>query len=195
MALVDIQPGSKASSQVVNDNFHYLQDLVGELSIKIDGSDATVDSKIATAKNSLTNQITALETSVNASIDEVEAKVDEVSSDTSTQLKGRVFKQSAKNIGIGTTSLSSYLPNDGYSYLVWLYVALHGTSTTGTTVNVKTDVMTTVRTVAISDGDSGRYSSVRTVVVIPVGTGRSITTSSSASDKVDAVTLCGYCKM
>lgn len=61
MALVDIQPGSKASSQVVNDNFHYLQDLVGGLSLKIDGSDATVDSKIATVKNSLNDKINAVD--------------------------------------------------------------------------------------------------------------------------------------
>lgn len=195
MAIVDIEAGSRASSQLLNDNFHYLQDLVGELSIKIDGSDATVDSKIATSRNSLQNEISSLETEVNNSIAELETKVNNTSSSINSTLKGRVFKQSAKSIGIGTTSLSSYLPSDGYSYLVWLYVALHGSSTTGTTVNVKTDVMTTARTVAISDGDSGRYSSVRTLVVIPVGTGRSITTSSSISDNVDAVTLCGYCKM
>lgn len=61
MAIVDIEAGSKASSQLLNDNFHYLQDLVGELSIKIDSNEATIDSKIATAKNSLNDKINAVD--------------------------------------------------------------------------------------------------------------------------------------
>ena len=195
MAIVDIEAGSKASSQLLNDNFHYLQDLVGELSIKIDGSEATVDSKIATSRNSLQSEISALETEVDNSIKDLETKVNNTSSTVDSTLKGRVFKQSAKSIGIGTTSLSSYLPNDGYAYLVWVYITVHGTSTTGTNVNIKTDVLTTARTFAITDGDSGRYSTVRTVAVVPVGKGRSITTSSDVSKNVDGVTLIGYAKM
>ena len=68
MAIVDIEAGSKASSQLLNDNFHYLQDLVGELSIKIDGSEATVDSKIATSRNSLQNEISTLETKLDKAL-------------------------------------------------------------------------------------------------------------------------------
>lgn len=66
MAIVDIEAGSKASSQLVNDNFHYLQDLVGELSLKIDGSENTVDSKIATLKNNLTNRLDEMSTKVSS---------------------------------------------------------------------------------------------------------------------------------
>lgn len=68
MAIVDIEAGSKASSKQLNDNFHYLQDLVGELSIKIDGSEDTVDSKIATVKNTLTNQIDTVQQDINKSL-------------------------------------------------------------------------------------------------------------------------------
>ena len=197
MALEEIKAGSKASSQLLNDNFHYLQDLVGELSIKIDGSEATVDSKIATSRNSLQSEINALETEVNNSIAELETKVNNTSSSINSTLKGRVFKQSAKSIGIGTTSLSSYLPNDGYAYQVWVYVQIYGTSSTSTEVKIATDVMTTARTMAISDGDSGRYSKVRNILTVPVGTGRKITTtlSSGSSDRVENVTLLGYAKL
>lgn len=61
MAIVEIKAGEKARSQVVNDNFHYLADLVSELSQKIDGSESTIDSKILTVKNTLLADINAVE--------------------------------------------------------------------------------------------------------------------------------------
>jgi ABC-type transporter Mla subunit MlaD len=76
MAIFDIEAGSKASSKQVNDNFHYLQDLVGELSLKIDGSEDTVDSKIATLKNTLTNQINDLQTNIETEQETLQNNID-----------------------------------------------------------------------------------------------------------------------
>lgn len=68
MALEEIKAGSKASSKLLNDNFYYLQDLVGELSIKIDGSETTIDSKLLTVKNSLLNDINKVETKLDKAL-------------------------------------------------------------------------------------------------------------------------------
>lgn len=189
MAIVDIEHGSKASSQLLNDNFHYLQDLVGELSIKISGSEATVDSKIATSRNSLQAEIDALETEVNNSIKDLETEVNNTSSSVDSTLKGRAFKQSAKTIGIGTTSLTSYLPDDGYAY--WVLVQAGAEGTGDKSLTAKTDLMTTARYLYKTDHDAGRNSRVWFLGVLPVGTGRSITTAGTTS----GITLCGYSKI
>ena len=76
MAIEEIQAGSKAQSKVLNDNFNYLQELVGNLSIKIDGSDATVDSKIATTKNSLMLEINKIKTDTETAIADIEKEVE-----------------------------------------------------------------------------------------------------------------------
>lgn len=156
-----------------------LSDNAAQLTTYVEGEISSIQSNVASVQATLQGNIDA----ANANI--------------TNSLKGRTFKQSAKTIGIGTTSLSSYLPADGYSYQVWVYIGLYGTSSTSTEVTIKTDVMTTARTVAISDGDSGRYSKVRTFTVIPVGTGRSVTTAmkSGNSDYVEQITLMGYAKL
>lgn len=108
MAIVDIEAGSKASSKQLNDNFHYLQDLVGELSLKIDGSEDTVDSKIATLKNTLTNQINDLQTNVNTSIDEVEADIESTETNTNN-LKTDIYTNGfLPNYSAGVSITSGY---------------------------------------------------------------------------------------
>lgn len=57
MALTNIEYGSVASSQVLNDNFTYLEDLVAGLSKKMDSTDSGIDSKIATSKKTLQTEI------------------------------------------------------------------------------------------------------------------------------------------
>lgn len=142
-------------------------------------------------------EISSIQSNVASVQATLQGNIDAANANITNSLKGRTFKQSAKSIGIGTTSLSSYLPNDGYAYQVWVYVQIYGTSSTSTEVKIATDVMTTARTMAISDGDSGRYSKVRNILTVPVGTGRKIITtlSSGSSDKVESVTLLGYAKL
>lgn len=57
MALTNIEYGSVASSQILNDNFAYLEDLVAGLSNKMDSTDSGIDSKIATSKKTLQTEI------------------------------------------------------------------------------------------------------------------------------------------
>lgn len=108
MALVDIEAGSKASSQLLNDNFHYLQDLVGELSIKIDGSEATVDSKIATSRNSLQSEISALETEINNSIAELEKDVTSTTTNTNNVKTDIYTKGFLPNYSAGVSISTGY---------------------------------------------------------------------------------------
>lgn len=182
-SLKTFNEGDKIFASETNSNNQYLlsklSDNAAQVQTYVEGKISSIQSNVASVQATLQGNIDA----ANANI--------------TNSLKGRTFTQSAKNIGIGTTSLSSYLPNDGYSYLVWVYIGLYGTSSTSTEVRIKTDVMSTSRTIAISDGDSGRYSKVRTFTTIPVGTGRSVTTSlvSGSSDRIESVTLMGYCKM
>lgn len=108
MAIVDIEHGSKASSQLLNDNFHYLQDLVGELSIKIDGSEATVDSKIATSRNSLQNEISSLETEVNNSIAELEKDITSTTTNTNNVKTDIYTKGFLPNYSAGVSISTGY---------------------------------------------------------------------------------------
>lgn len=134
-------------------------------------------------------EISSIQSNVASVQATLQGNIDAANANITNSLKGRTFKQSAKTIGIGTTSLSSYLPNDGYSYLVWVSASLWAKS--NETLSVKTDVMTTTRILTGLDGDAGRSSRGVFFGVVPVGSGRSITTSGSA----DSITLCGYCKM
>ena len=68
MPIEKIKAGEKAKSQILNDNFHYLADLVSELSTKIDGSETTIDSKLLTVKNSLLNDISTVETKLDKTL-------------------------------------------------------------------------------------------------------------------------------
>ena len=114
MAIVDIEAGSKASSQLVNNNFHYLQDLVGQLSLKIDGSESTVDSKIATVKNTLTNQMNDLQTNVNTSIDELETKTSNLENNVDNKLNS-IFLAIAPDLSAGVAVSSGFeAPANGW---------------------------------------------------------------------------------
>lgn len=134
-------------------------------------------------------EISSIQSNVASVQATLQGNIDAANANITNSLKGRTFKQSAKTIGIGTTSLSSYLPNDGYSYLVWVSANTEGKGDLYLTI--KTDVMTTARYVYRADNDAGRWSRAYFFGAIPVGTGRSITTAGTA----DAITLCGYCKM
>lgn len=117
MAIVDIEAGSKASSKQLNDNFHYLQDLVGELSLKIDGSEDTVDSKIATLKNTLTNQINDLQTNVNTSIDKLEEDQVNIKTNIDELQDSSLTATYPKWSGSVSVSNGGSAPFDGW--LVW----------------------------------------------------------------------------
>lgn len=174
MAIVDIEHGSKASSQLLNDNFHYLQDLVGELSIKIDGSEATVDSKIATSRNSLQNEISTLETEVNNSIAELEESVNSTGK-TVSELDTNIYTNLGLNVHAIVYISSGYVaPKSGWVY-VW-----HKNTSDNQSLAVYLD-----GTEVFASGDSGTWSTnLISGCTFYVGKGQTITYSGSGSNSV-----------
>lgn len=94
----------------------------------------------------------------------------------------KTFTSDAKSIGSGTTDLSGYLPNDGAIYNVWVYNNITGSGNTAVTTTVSTDIFPTTY-IATTDGDSGRESENRTLIVVPVGPGRTIKVTQSCTIK------------
>lgn len=140
-------------------------------------------------QNYLTTQIASIQSNIASVQSTLQNNINNVQNSMNNTLKGRNWTQKALTIGIGTTSLSSYLPNDGYCYLVW--VSATKRSKGGDELTIRTDRMTTARVVYRLDNDYGRSSNGVFFGCVPVGTGRSITTAGST----DGIVLCGYCKM
>ena len=92
------------------------------------------------------------------------------------------FVTSSLSIGSGTTDLTDYLPKDGAVYNVWVYNNITGSSSSPVTTTVSTDIFPTTY-IATTDGDDGRDSANRTLVVVPVGVGRTINVTQSCTIK------------
>lgn len=76
------------------------------------------------------------------------------------------------NLGInGNTNISSYIPNDGQIYNVWVHNSMRGKS--GDIASIATDIFPSTAFNRL-DGDYGRTSSSIALTVVPVGTGRVI---------------------
>ena len=174
-SLKTFNEGEYIYASETNSNNQYLlsklSDNAAQLQTFVEGEISSIQSNVASVQATLQENIDTLNENVN------------------NQLKGRNFTQKVLNIGIGTTSLSSYLPNDGYSYLVWIQAGTSGQGVRNLTAS--TDVMTTPKYLYKADNDAGRWSEAWFFGALPVGTGRSITTSGTANE----ITLCGYCKM
>lgn len=81
----------------------------------------------------------------------------------------------ALQITVGTTSLSSLLPNDGNKYLVYGSSRVAAKSSAVYIQKVSSDIATTAVVPCCADGDDGRSSQAYGFWAIPVGTGRKIT--------------------
>ena len=87
--------------------------------------------------------------------------------------KKRKFISSVKTVSNTTNDLSTYLPDDNNDYLVW---AMGLRSSGSGSANISTDIFPKTP-FATTDGDYGRSSRARGLVVVPVSTGRTLTIS------------------
>lgn len=92
-------------------------------------------------------------------------------SDSNTSVQSKTFVPLTLSVGVGTTSLTSYLPTDNYQYLVFLYVDY---GTWGTACWINSDICQSF-CIAHTDHDAGRATNAGGQGIIPVGTGRTIT--------------------
>lgn len=108
-------------------------------------------------------------------------------------LKNLNFVSKRLDLGLGTTNLSSFLPNDGKQYLVWVNGYVGGGSD-DYTITATSDIATNGIWVAGSGYDAGRSDATRACALIPIGAGRTITLSTNATNKFSA-NIAGYCKI
>ena len=110
-----------------------------------------------------------------------------------TAVKAGTYVKKYLAIGIGATSLSSYLPNDGKNYMVVLHgVIKHGGVQT-CDVEVTTSLLASTKLVWLrTDGDASRSSSNSNITSIPIGTDRKITLSQIDTPKSQGFSLQGY---
>lgn len=175
-ALIEFDEGDDILASQTNSNNQFLLSKITDSSEQLQ---SYLETQIASIQSNIASVQSTLQQNINT-----------VKNDINSSLKGRNFTQKSQTIGIGTTKLSSYLPNDGYCYLVWVSAYQQGGGN-GDQLTIKTDRMTTARRAFWLDGDAGRYSRGVFLGAVPVGTGRSITTAGNAAN----ITLCGYCKM
>lgn len=138
-----------------------------------------VEGEVATMKSN----IASVQATLQANIDAVNAQLEE-------NLKSRTFVEKSLAVNIGTTDLSSYLPDDGYNYLVWVNAARYTTGS-GQSLKAKTDLMTVERTLFHLDGDASRSNRDVFFGNIPVGQGRTVTFTGNK----DYLNLCGYSRL
>jgi len=105
MALTKIEYGSLASSSVINDNFEYLEDIIGDVSENLVSDVATINSNIA----SLTNTVTTLNSSQTSAIEGL--------ADDLTEVRSIAEINTAPNYSAGyQITLPFTAPSDGYVY-------------------------------------------------------------------------------
>lgn len=172
--LQKVEEGEKIKASVTNSNNNYLDNKIDtntkNLTDVINGIKTSLQSQIDTNNTNLTNSINSLKTSVNNSI---------------SNLK---FNYNGSQLGLtggATTSLSNWLPNDGKTYLIWVYNWLGGRGSEQTTIS--TDIFPNAVMCQL-DGDSGRSSADANVVCVPVGSGRRVYVSRNS-------TILGYMKV
>ena len=138
-----------------------------------------VESEISTMKSN----IASVQATLQASIDALETKID-------GELQSRTFVEASRQVGTGTTDLSTYLPDDNFNYLVWIEASFwRNGGSEG--LMYTSDLLTTPRALYYLDGDAGRSSRGLYFGPVPVGAGRKITFSGSAN----YIYLVGYSKL
>lgn len=176
------QPGQKVTAEETNDNNDTLEYWAKDNS----ASETYIDGKIAELNSTYSDQLNA----INSQISNLQQSIN-----TLSKLDNIQFKQKSQAIGTGTTSLSSYLPNDSKTYLVWVKAILSGTGSGDDYYElVSTDVMSDNRFIQL-DGDSGRAQRSTALTVVPVGSGRKIKiTKGTTINNADNYVV-GYCRI
>lgn len=166
--IIQFNEGDKLTIEETNQNNLLLK----EWALDNSASEAYIDSKMAELNNSINQQISSINNQI-----------------TNLQKKGYVT-QKGKEIGIGTTQMTTYgLPQDGSKYLVWFVAKLSEKSDSQLTV--ASDILTTDRLVYKLDGDAGRSSQGVAYGVIPVKSNGYI----KFTGKKDYLALIGYCRL
>lgn len=175
-SLKTFNEGDKIFASETNSNNQYLlsklSDNAAQVQTYVEGEISSIQSNVASVQATLQGNIDA----ANANI--------------TNSLKERTFVEKSLAVGIGTTSLKTYLPDDGYVYLLWLEAGRY-TAGSGQKLTAKTDLMKTARTLFHLDGDANRSNRDVFFGAIPVGTGRTVTFAGN----VDYLNLCGYSKI
>ena len=179
--------GDKVTAQETNDNNETLESWIR------DRSDITayINSKVEEINNQYSGQIS----SINTQLSSLNNQVSGLRSGLS-KLDSLKFKKNIEDLGVGKTSLTSYLPNDGKEYLVWVWAKLYSTTSGDDEYEtIETDKMISGYRYIQADGDSGRSSRVSAFVVVPVGTGRYIKITQKSSHLTVTRKIYGYCRI
>lgn len=124
-ALITFSEGQDILVSEANQNNQFLlsklSDNATQLTTYLEGQIASIQSNIASIQATL------------------QANIDTANENITSSLKCRTFTQKAKSVSVGAVSLSSYLPNDGYAYLVW--VCATKSAKNASTLAIKTDVI------------------------------------------------------
>jgi hypothetical protein len=175
--------GDKVTAQETNDNNKTLESWIR------DRSDITayINSKVEEINNQYSGQISSINTQLSSLNNQISGL---------SKLDSLKFKKNIENLGVGKTSLASYLPNDGKEYLVWVWAKLYS-STSGDNEyeTIETDKMTSDYRYIQADGDSGRASRASAFVVVPVGTGRYIKITQKSDHLTVTRKIYGYCRI
>ncbi len=111
MALTEIEYGSLASSEVMNNNFQYLDDKISSVSETVISNEAGVSSNIA----SINSTISSMSEELTSNIEELETNVDELTSSLNTS--GLLNVTTYVN---GTSWYKEYFSDSDKTTRVWL---------------------------------------------------------------------------
>jgi hypothetical protein len=175
--LINFSEAQKIKASEVNSNFQYILDKTTDNADRLENY---IDTELAKNTANTESSVSTLKSSVDTSIDSL-----------TTKINNKVFTYVNKyvEIGIGTTSLSSYLPNDSKKYLVWVRGRCTGQSANNN-LYASSDIASNI-IVAGMGYDSGRSDSSASTAVVPVGSGRKITLSLSGGSS-ESTALLGY---
>lgn len=175
--LINFNPGEPLKASETNSNNQYLLDRISE--------------NTQSLQTYLETQIGILQSNISSVQKTLQSNIDNVNNSLSEQintLANAQFIQKELNIGIGTSNLKSYLPDDGKQYLVWVNAYQDGGYAQ---LTATTDILTIPRVLYHTDNDAGRNSIAAALMPLPVGANRTITMSGNAT----WIKLCGYCQM
>lgn len=181
--IIQFNEGDKLTIEETNQNNLLLK----EWALDNSASEAYIDSKMAELSTSLNTSITSINTQISSLNNQVSGL---------SKLDSLKFKKNIEDLGVGKTSLTSYLPNDGKEYLVWVWAKLYSTTSGDNEYEtIETDKMISGYRYIQADGDSGRASRASAFVVVPVGTGRYIKITQKSSHLTVTRKIYGYCRI
>lgn len=175
--LINFNPGAELKASETNSNNQFLLNKISE-------NAEALQNYLATQINSIQSNLSSVQKTLQNNIDNLNSTL----SEQINTLANAKFVQKELNIGIGTSSLKSYLPADNKQYIVWVNAYQDGGYAQ---LIATTDILTTPRVLYHTDNDAGRNSIAATFTPLPVGANRTITMTGSAT----WIKLCGYCPM